>query len=200
MSLKPKQESPQPRLIIIAAPSGAGKTTLCDMLLKEFPNITLSISTTTRAKRPYEEEAKHYYFVTPEEFQKKIDAGQFAEWATVHDNLYGTWKAAIDKALAKGQHLLFDIDVQGAFSLKKSYGNRTLLIFIQPPSMEELQKRLVGRKGDTPASIEKRLQNAYNELAWSQKFDFQITNDNLQKAYANLRQIILQECTLKESP
>ena len=110
-----------PRLIIISAPSGAGKTTLCDMLIKEFPQISLSISTTTRPKRPNEQEGTHYHFVTAEEFQKKIDHGDFAEWAEVHGNRYGTSKTTIEAALKQGKNVLFDIDVQGAMNLKKQF-------------------------------------------------------------------------------
>lgn len=184
----------QPRLVVLAAPSGAGKTTLCEMLLKEFPKFTLSISTTTRGKRPNEEAGTHYHFVTREEFQKKIDLGDFAEWAEVHGNRYGTSKSVIDAALKQGKHLLFDIDVQGAMSLQKHYGNRVLLIFIHPPSMAILEKRLRDRKGDSPEAIEKRLQNAYNEVAWSQKFQYQLTNDDLPKTYSELKKIIEKEC------
>jgi guanylate kinase len=183
-----------PRLIIVAAPSGGGKTTLCDMLLRDFPSIKLSISTTTRKKRPYEEEGVHYHFVKREDFQKKIDQGQFAEWAEVHGNLYGTSKKTIEDFLAHGNHVLFDIDVQGAMSLKKIYKDRVLLVFIHPPSLEVLERRLRDRKGDSAASIEKRLRNAYNELEWSKKFDYQIINDELERAYKELKKVIEQEC------
>lgn len=190
----PTTKNPQPRLVVIAAPSGAGKTTLCEMLLKEFSNFALSISTTTRPKRPQEENGVHYHFVSPAEFQRKIDQGDFAEWAEVHGNRYGTSKSVIDSALKNQKHLLFDIDIQGAMSLLKHYGNRVLLIFIHPPSMEILERRLRDRKGDSPEAIEKRLQNAYNEVAWSRKFQYQITNDDLAKAYHELKAILQKEC------
>lgn len=184
----------QPRLVVIAAPSGTGKTTLCEMLLKEFPNFTLSISTTTRSQRPNEKAGTHYHFVTREEFQKKIERGDFAEHAEVHGNLYGTSKKVVEEAIQSGKHLLFDIDVQGAMSLLKHYGNRVLLVFIHPPSMQILEQRLRDRKGDSLQAIEKRLQNAYNEVAWSPKFQYQITNDDLRRAYQELKQIIQKEC------
>ena len=184
----------QPRLIIISAPSGAGKTTLCEMLIKDFPTIGLSLSTTTRFKRSYEEEGVHYNFVSQAEFKKRVDRGDFAEWAKVHTQLYGTPKTEIEKRLNAGQNVLFDIDVQGAMSLQKIYPERVLLIFIRPPSMEVLEQRLVQRKGDSLPSIETRLQNAYNELEWSKKFDFQIVNDELQRAYQELKEIIKREC------
>lgn len=185
---------PQPRLLIVSAPSGAGKTTLCELLIRDYPQIRLSISTTTRPRRPYEVEGVHYFFVSPEEFQRRIDAGEFAEWAEVHGNRYGTARKSVDGFLAEGKHVLFDIDVQGAMSLQKLYAERVVLIFIHPPSMETLESRIRGRKGDSPASIERRLQNAYNELGWSRKFDYQILNDDLAKAYAQLKEIVKNEC------
>ncbi len=194
MSPKKTKKILAPRLIILSAPSGAGKTTLCDMLLKDFPSVALSISTTTRKSRPYEKEGVHYHFVTPEVFQQRIDNGEFAVWARVHSNLYGTSKETIEKYLKAGKHVLFDIDVQGAMSLLKHYGDRVLLIFIHPPSMEILEERLRNRKGDSGASIETRLQNAYNEVEWSRKFDHQIINDDLEKAYQQLKRIIEREC------
>ncbi len=187
-------EVKKPRLIVVSAPSGAGKTTLCEMLLKEFPQIALSISTTTRAKRPNEQHGVHYWYVSPTEFQDKVKRGDFAEWAKVHGERYGTSKQTIEQALGQNKHVLFDIDVQGAMSLQKAYQSRVLLLFIHPPSVEELQKRLVARRGDSTTSIETRLQNAYNELAWSAKFDYQILNDNLSRAYQELKQIVTKEC------
>lgn len=193
--MEKQTERPQPRLIILSAPSGAGKTTLCKKLLTDFPDrIRKSISTTTRPKRPDEVDGRHYHFVTVEEFEKRVTAQSFAEWAHVHENRYGTLKSNIEAGLKSGTHLLFDIDVQGAMGLKKIYGARTLLIFILPPSMEELRQRLQARAGDTPASIETRLRNAYNEVGWSGKFDYQILNQDLDRAYQELKDIIQREC------
>lgn len=187
----PKKAS---RLIVISAPSGAGKTTLCDLLLKDYSSITLSISATTRKKRPYEIEDVHYFFLSPEAFQKKIDHGEFAEWAEVHGNRYGTLKSTIEKAAREGKHLLFDIDVQGAMSLEKLYPEKVLTIFIHPPSIEILEQRLRDRKGDSPEVIEKRVRNAYNELKWSSKFKYQLVNDELKRVYNELKQIVEKEC------
>lgn len=184
----------KPRLIIISAPSGAGKTTLCEKLIKEFPAIRLSISTTTRKRRDYETEGVHYHFVEKEVFEEKKSANEFAEWALVHGNLYGTSKKVIERFLAEGSNVLFDIDVQGAMSLKALYPERALLVFIHPPSLDVLQQRLKGRKSESGATLETRLQNAYNELGWSQKFDYQITNDDLDRAYAELKAIVTREC------
>lgn len=182
-----------PRLIVLSAPSGAGKSTLCERLIKQFPKIALSISTTTRKRREYEKNGVHYHFVSPEDFEKKIQKGDFAEWAEVHGNRYGTAVSTIEGFLDQGRHVLFDIDVQGAMNLKKRYGERTLLIFILPPSMEELKTRLT-KRNETSQSIETRLKNAYNEVRWSAKFDHQITNDDLERAYEELKQIIQKEC------
>ncbi len=186
--------APQPRLLIVSAPSGAGKTTLCERLIQENPRIALSISTTTRPQRPYETEGKHYHFVTPQAFQEKIDRGDFAEWADVHGKRYGTDRSVIDSCLKSGKHILFDIDVQGAMNLKKQYANRTVLVFIEPPSMEVLEARLRNRKSEGSQSIETRLRNAYNELQWSTKFDYRIVNDELESAYSQLRAIVEREC------
>jgi guanylate kinase len=179
---------------VISAPSGAGKTTLCEMLIKDFPQVGLSISMTTRPKRPYETDGVHYHFVDKAEFKKRIAQGLFAEHAEVHNHLYGTPKSEIENKFAAGHHVLFDIDVQGAMNLKQQYKERVLLIFIHPPSLEVLHDRLVQRKGDSGASIETRLQNAYNELEWSKSFDYQIVNDDLSQAYRQLREIVTKEC------
>lgn len=164
------------------------------MLLKSFSNLALSISTTTRPIRPGEKNGVHYFFVSPEEFQKKIDAGDFAEWAEVHGNRYGTSKSTIENLFQQGKNVLFAIDVHGAMNLAKLYPSRTVLIFLHPPSMEILEERLRQRKGETAASIEKRLRNAYNELEWSKKFQYQVLNDKLDRAFEDLKAILQKEC------
>jgi guanylate kinase len=194
--LSPKREkhSSESRLIVIAAPSGAGKTTLCEMLLREFPNIKLSISATTRPRRATEIEGVHYFFHSADQFQSKVDSGEFAEWANVHHHMYGTPKAAIEQWLEQGSHVLFDIDVQGAMSLLSQYREKVVLIFIHPPSLEVLQRRLIDRRGDTLPSIENRLKAASGEIEWSKSFDYHITNDELEKAYRELKEIVQKEC------
>jgi len=189
-----KRETTHPKLIIISAPSGAGKTTLCELLLRDFPLIRQSISTTTRPRRPHEIHGQHYFFISPSEFELKKNQQEFAEWAEVHGNFYGTSTQTIDSFLKQGKHVLFAIDVQGALALKKLYPERALLIFVHPPSMEELHQRLMKRQGDSPEAIEKRMKNAYTEVAWSQKFDYQIINDQLDRAYGQLKAIIQKEC------
>jgi len=198
LSPKRTEHTPLPRLIIISAPSGAGKTTLSSMLLKEFPKLQRSVSTTTRPKRENEMDGTHYHFVDEKTFQLKIEKNQFAEWALVHGKRYGTTRATIDDILARGCSPVFDIDVQGAMNLRALYGDRCLLIFIHPPSMEALKERLIQRKGDSVESIENRLKNAYSEIQWSQKYDYQITNDNLETAFQKLKEIIVHECLEKK--
>lgn len=185
----------QPRLIIVSAPSGAGKTTLCDLLRKDFPNIIQSISSTTRTQRPHEMNGKHYFFISREEFEQKRAKGDFLEWAKVHGNFYGTSKSRVEELLSAGKHVLFAIDVKGALNIKNLYPKRALLIFIHPPSLEVLEARLTQRKGDSEEAIKERLNNAKKELSQSNQFDFQITNDQLGDAYAELKEIILRECS-----
>lgn len=197
MSPKRTHHTPLPRLVVISAPSGAGKTTLSSMLLKEFPQLQRSVSTTTRAKRPNEIEGTHYHFVDDATFQAKINQNLFAEWALVHGKRYGTTRSTVDSLLAQGKNPVFDIDVQGAMNLQALYGDRVLLIFIHPPSMEALKDRLVQRKGDSAESIENRIHNAYSEIRWSQKYDYQIINDNLERAFQELKTIVQRECLEK---
>lgn len=181
----------KPMLIILSAPSGAGKTTLCSRLLATFPeHLRLSISSTTRAPRTGEQEGVNYFFVTKDSFQNGIKNNQFAEWAEVHGNFYGTSKDFIDHSFASGKSVLLDIDVQGADSLRANYPNNSLSIFISPPSLDILEKRLRARATDAPEVIEKRLQNAQSEMARKHEFDHVIVNDQLEEAYKRLVEIL----------
>lgn len=184
---------PRPCLIVVSAPSAAGKTTLCGMVLQAFPQIVRSVSVTTRPQRPGEKNGVDYFFVSEDEFRKTQNRGEFAETAFVHNHWYGTLKKTIEQHLGNGKHVMFPIDVQGAMSLQQIYRNRVLLIFVHPPSLEILRKRLLERKEDS-LNIETRLQNAYNELEWSRKFDYQILNDDLTSAFEELKKIIQREC------
>lgn len=178
--------APQPKLVVVAAPSGAGKTTVCQRLLKDYEDLMLSISTTTRPARGAEKNGVDYFFVSQEEFQKEITAGFFAEHACVHGNYYGTSKKVIEQAFDQGKSVLLDIDVQGAASLKKMFPDRCHSIFIAPPSLEILEARLRARATDTEETIQKRLQNARKELAEASKFDLQVVNDDLDRAYRQI--------------
>lgn len=182
----------KPRLVIIAAPSGTGKTTLCNRLLKEIPELILSISSTTRAPRGAEKNGVDYFFISKDDFKKKISENRFAEYAEVHGNFYGTSKDFIERAFSEGKSLLLDIDVQGADELKKHYPDKTIRIFLAPPSMEELERRLRARGTDSEESIQKRLKNAADEIAQRLKFDHVVVNDDLETTYFQLAGIVLQ--------
>lgn len=181
----------QPRLIVVSAPSGTGKTTLCARLLRAVPELTLSISTTTRAPRGQEVEGRDYFFTTGAEFQRQIAAGNFAEWAEVHGNYYGTTKDYVEKAFAAGRSLLLDIDVQGAAQLRSAYPKETVRIFLKPPSMEELERRLRARGTDSVESIAKRMKAAEKEMSEMEHFDHVLINDELERAGFELEAIVL---------
>jgi guanylate kinase len=179
---------PQYGLMVVSAPSGAGKSTLCTQLLRELPHrIELSISSTSRAPRGTEQHGKEYYFLPKDDFMEQINAGEFAEWALVHGNYYGTSKKSLEKFWGARRHVLLDIDVQGAASLRQQYPERTLTVFIAPPSLEELEKRLRGRGTDSEEAIQKRMKNAQDELARQGEFDLVIINDVYAEAYERLK-------------
>ena len=171
------------KLIIFSAPSGSGKSTIINYLLTHNLNLAFSISATSRAPRGTEQNGVEYFFLTPEEFKQRIANDEFLEYEEVYkDRFYGTLKAQVAKQLAAGQNVIFDVDVVGGCNIKKFYGDRALSVFIQPPSLEELRKRLTGRGTDAPEVIESRLAKATFELSYAEKFDVVIVNDNLEKA------------------
>lgn len=173
------------KLIIFSAPSGSGKSTIINYLLTQNLNLSFSISATSRAPRGTEQNGVEYFFLTPEEFKQRIANDEFLEYEEVYkDRFYGTLKAQVEKQLAAGQNVIFDVDVVGGCNIKKFYGDRALSVFIQPPSLEELRKRLTGRGTDAPEVIESRLVKATFELSYAEKFDVVIVNDNLEKAQA----------------
>ena len=173
------------KLIIFSAPSGSGKSTIINYLLTQNLNLSFSISATSRAPRGTEQNGVEYFFLTPEEFNQRIANNEFLEYEEVYkDRFYGTLKAQVEKQLAAGQNVIFDVDVVGGCNIKKFYGDRALSVFIQPPSLEELRKRLTGRGTDAPEVIESRLAKATFELSYAEKFDVVIVNDNLEKAQA----------------
>jgi guanylate kinase len=179
------------RLIVISAPSGAGKTTLCTRLLADFSNdLVLSISSTTRAPRGQEKHGVHYFFLTQEDFKKGAETGAFAEWALVHGNYYGTSRELIESTFGRGKSVLLDIDVQGADQLKKAYEKQCFRIFVAPPSMTELEKRLRTRGTDTEETIQRRLKNAREENARSRDFDSVVVNDDFERAYTELKKLV----------
>lgn len=172
--------------LVLSAPSGAGKTTLIRRLTAEFPGLGYSVSCTTRAPREGEVDGKDYHFLSRAAFEERRAAGQFAEWAEVHGNLYGTPLAPVEAMLGEGRDALFDIDVQGAAQLRLNLEAATF-IFILPPSMEELERRLRLRGQDDEATIERRLANARRELREAAWYDALVVNDDLDSAYDRLR-------------
>ena len=174
------------KLIIFSAPSGSGKSTIINYLLTQGLNMAFSISATSREPRGTEKDGIEYYFLSPEEFKERINNDEFLEYEEVYENrFYGTLKAPIEKQLEKGINVVFDVDVKGGCNIKKYYGERALSVFIQPPSIEELRRRLVGRATDAPEVIESRIAKAEFELSFADKFDTVIINDNLEEAQAN---------------
>ena len=175
------------KLIIISAPSGTGKSTIISWLMKEHKelNLAYSISCTSRAPRGTEKNGVDYFFLTPEEFRKRIDNDEFLEYEEVYtDRFYGTLKSQVENQLNAGQNVVFDVDVKGGCNLKKIFGSEALSVFVQPPSVEELRRRLVGRATDAPEVIEQRLAKAEEELTYAPKFDVIIVNDDLATAKA----------------
>lgn len=175
--------------VIISAPSGAGKTTLIKKLLIQNPIFEFAISTTTRVKRAGEAEGENYYFVSYEEFMQMVDMGEFLEWAKVHDNYYGTTKKEVDRIKQHSKIPIFDVDVQGARSLRNKLQN-VISIFIIPPSIQELEQRLRHRSTETEHQIAVRLNNAFGELREYVNYDYIVVNDDLQKALDELNAIL----------
>ena len=170
------------KIVIISAPSGAGKSTIVNHLLGKDLYLEFSISATTRTPRGKEKNGKEYYFLSVEEFRKKIRREEFIEWEEVYKNqLYGTLKSEIDRIWANGNHVLFDVDVKGGINLKNIFGHNAISIFIMPPSVKELEKRLVQRGTDDPAKIRMRVEKAEEEMKLADQFDSIAINDNLGK-------------------
>ncbi len=179
------------KLIIFSAPSGSGKSTIINYLLTKGLNLAFSISATSRPPRGQEQDGVEYFFLSPEEFRARIANNEFLEYEEVYeDRFYGTLKAQVEKQLNAGQNVVFDVDVVGGCNIKKFYGNRALSVFIQPPSIEELRKRLEGRGTDEPELIEKRIAKAEYELGFASKFDIVIVNDDLETAKAQALQTV----------
>ena len=173
------------KMLIVSAPSGSGKSTIVNWLMKEHPELKLyfSISCTSRQPRGTEQNGVEYFFISPEEFRNKIANDEFLEYEEVyHDRFYGTLKQQVERQREAGQNVVFDVDVKGGINIKKYYGDEALSLFIQPPSVEELRKRLEGRATDTPEAIQERLDKAAYELTFAPQFDKVIVNDDLETA------------------
>ncbi|MFH0799529.1 MAG: guanylate kinase [Pseudomonadota bacterium] len=178
------------RLIIVTAPSGTGKTSVIHRFLSAHPDMIHSVSCTTRPIRKGEVDGRDYHFIDREEFSKGIDDGKFAEWAEVHNNFYGTPNAPLEAWLAAGTDVLLDVDVVGSLSLKKIYGGRAISIFLVPPTMDELKRRLALRGTDLAEVQALRLKNALTEMTFKDRFDHQVVNDVLDRACAEIGSII----------
>lgn len=179
------------KLIIFSAPSGSGKSTIINYLLTQNLNLAFSISATSRPPRGTERDGVEYFFLTPEEFRRRIANDEFLEYEEVYqDRFYGTLKAQVENQLTAGQNVVFDVDVVGGCNIKKFYGERALSVFIQPPSVEELRRRLTGRGTDAPEVIESRIAKAEYELGFASRFDKIIVNDDLETAKAEALQVL----------
>jgi guanylate kinase len=185
------------KVIIVSAPSGAGKTTIVKHLLTlESLHLEFSISACTRPKREDETDGRDYYFMAVDEFKTKIDENQFLEWEEVYKgSYYGTLRSEVERIWKNGNHILFDVDVEGAVNLKQFFGEKALSVFIMPPSIEELKRRLEKRGMDSPEKIQKRINKAGYEIKYVTKFDRMIINDNLKKALKEAEDMALEFLT-----
>jgi len=180
--------------IIISAPSGSGKTTICKYLQKLDSSINFSVSCTTRQKRANEVEGKDYFFITNDEFEEKIQDNKFIEWEQIHGNFYyGTSRSTLEETINENKKILLELDVKGAMSVKKLYPNKSLSIFIEPPSVEVLKLRLEKRGTDNDERIIKRLERLESELSYKSNFDYHVINDDLDQAVNEIMSIIKNE-------
>jgi len=181
------------KMLVFSAPSGSGKSTIVNWLMQEHKELNLyfSVSCTSRAPRGTEQNGVEYFFLTPEEFRQKIENDEFLEYEEVYeDRFYGTLKAQVERQLEAGQNVVFDVDVKGGVNIKKFYGDRAMSLFIQPPSVAELRRRLEGRGTDTPEAIENRLAKAEYEMTFAPQFDHIVVNDDLEEAKQQTLQLV----------
>jgi guanylate kinase len=190
--------SNQGKLIIFSAPSGSGKTTIVKHLLSKGLNLEFSISACSRPPRGQEQNGKDYYFLTAEEFQSKVQNNEFVEWEEVYEGrYYGTLWSEMERIWDKGNHVLFDVDVKGGISLKKKFGSQALSVFVMPPSLDELRKRLIGRNTDPIEEIERRLAKAEEEMTFAPQFDAVVVNDELGSACDKAIGLVTQFLNIK---
>ena len=189
------------KMLIVSAPSGSGKSTIVQWLMKEHPELRLyfSISCTSRAPRGTEQNGVEYFFISPDEFRDRITKNEFLEYEEVyHDRFYGTLKQQVERQREQGQNVVFDVDVKGGVNIKKHYGDEALSLFIQPPSVAELRKRLEGRGTDSAEAIEERLAKAEYEMTFASQFDHVIVNDDLQAAKQETLSVVMDFLNQKE--
>jgi guanylate kinase len=180
----------KPKLIVISAPSGSGKTTIASEILRRHPEIRFSVSATTRPRREHETDGRDYYFLTRIQFEEKIRNGDLVEWEEIYGCYYGTLKSVVDAALREGTTMLFDLDVKGALSIKQRYAGEALLLFIKPPSIDILTERLKGRKTESADVIKRRLERVPMEMEKAKEFDFTVINDDLTNAVREVDEIV----------
>jgi guanylate kinase len=185
-------------LLIVSSPSGAGKTSLCRRLMADHSDLALSISVTTRQPRPGEEDGREYHFVSPEAFQEMVAQDLLLEWAEVHGARYGSPRVPVEAALAAGRDMLFDIDWQGARDVAIKAGRDVVRVFVLPPSIKELRRRLYARAQDKPEVIERRVEKAKSEIEHWGEYDYVIVNDDFDRSYADLAHIYHAERTRKD--
>lgn len=181
------------KLFILSSPSGGGKTTVVRALLRRLPNLVRSVSVTTRPRRPAERDGSDYRFISLKAFQQLKTHGELLEWAKVHQAYYGTPRTPVERALARGRDCILCIDVQGARQLRRRFGSRAILVFLLPPTLDDLKSRLVKRQTDTPEAIRKRLLVAQRELSCVQWYDYAVVNRKLSQAIAQLKAIVIAE-------
>ena len=192
-STGPRGRKPRGLLLVVSSPSGAGKTTLCSKLRNEFPRLGFSVSYTTREPRTGETDGVEYHFVEKPVFQEMIARDEFAEYAMVHGNMYGTSAPRVAEAIDQGNDLLFDIDYQGGQQLRQKFPEDVVLVFILPPSLKELERRLRGRGTDSNEVIERRIRVAREELRHYDEYDYLVMNDDIDRAYDALRAVYLSQ-------
>ncbi len=186
-----KKEQKTGKVLIFSAPSGSGKSTIVNHILGLHPEIEFSVSATSRPPRGQEQDGVEYYFLSVEEFRRRIEADQFVEYEQVYEGrYYGTLKSEVERIWAKDHVIIFDVDVKGGVNLKKYFGDKALSVFIQAPSVEELKRRLIARNTDTPEAIAERVAKAAEEMTYAPKFDVVLINDNLDKAYAEAEKMV----------
>lgn len=185
-------EKPRRLVIVVSAPSGGGKTSLCDEAVRRIPDLVHSVSFTTRPPRSHEVNGRDYYFVNEATFQRMVESGDFAEWASVHDHLYGTSKRLLEANMAAGKDVILDVDVQGAAQLRQQYPEG-VFVFMLPPSWDMLEERLRARRSDASEEIERRLKKAREEIKCFNEYKYVIINDVLERAVGDLCAIIAGE-------
>ena len=183
------------KLIVVSAPSGAGKTTIVKAILAKYPSMLFSVSATTRPKREMEVEGKDYFFLPRQEFERRTRVGELVEWEEIYGDLYGTLKIEVDRALTNGKAMLFDIDVKGGLSIKRKYLGDAVLIFVKPPSLEVLKSRLLNRKTEDEATFRRRMERVAMELGMASLFDYQVVNDDVQTAIAEVDKLVIAHTT-----